>query len=430
MNGRTRAQAFVDGLPKAPSHNEETKQDKKITRKLPPEPPQPSGTVSRSPYLYTLAETATLGQCTTGRCYIFPSESSPPKDGALWTSVRSTDKTCEPPPNISLSEPMIIARTPLRISLGGGGSDLPSYYERFGGAFISAAIDKYIYIAINNTFTNEYTIRYSSQERVSGPDEIRHPIVREAIKLHKLAPTEIVSLADIPAGTGLGSSGSFTVCLLRAIYAYKRELVTTASLAEEACHIEMDLLREPVGKQDQYIAAYGGVSYFEIDKTGQVAVSPLALTNQGLHDLEDHLMLFFTGYSRSAATLLADQKTKSETGDHEMIKELQFVVELGHEIRKVLLAGQNREFARLMREHWLRKRGRSSGISNDKIDRWYDVAMANGALGGKLVGAGGGGFLLFYADDVKGVRAAMAQEGLEEVRFKFDFDGSTVLMRE
>jgi D-glycero-alpha-D-manno-heptose-7-phosphate kinase len=325
---------------------------------------------------------------------------------------------------------MIIARTPLRISIGGGGSDLPSYYERFGGSFISAAIDKYVYIAINKIFTDEYLIRYSSQERVTDPDEIRHPIVREVMKLHRLDPIEIVSLADIPAGTGLGSSGSFTVCLLRAIYAYKRELVTTSSLAEEACHIEMNLLKEPVGKQDQYIAAYGGITCFDIDKGGQVSVSPLALTNRALHDLEDHLVLFFTGYSRSASSLLADQNTKSQAGDDEMIKNLQFVVELGHQIKKALLAGDNRKFAELMHEHWLHKRKRSSGMSNDNINRWYDAAKANGAVGGKLVGAGGGGFLLFYADDVAGVRQAMAGEGLEEVRFKFDFDGSTILSRD
>jgi D-glycero-alpha-D-manno-heptose-7-phosphate kinase len=325
---------------------------------------------------------------------------------------------------------MIIARAPLRISIGGGGSDLPSYYERFGGFFISAAIDKYIYIGINKAFTNEYVIRYSSQERVGDSNEILHPIVREAIKLHGLAPLEIVSLADIPAGTGLGSSGSFAVCLLRAIYAHKRELVTTSSLAEEACHIEMNLLKEPVGKQDQYIAAFGGITCFEIETAGQVKASPLAITNSGLHDLEDHLLLYFTGYSRSASTLLADQKAKSQAGDDEMIKNLQFVVELGHEIRKALLAADNRKFAQLMHEHWLYKRRRTSGMSNDNINRWYDAAMANGAVGGKLVGAGGGGFLLFYAEDTAGVRQAMAREGLEEVRFKFDFDGATILIRD
>lgn len=325
---------------------------------------------------------------------------------------------------------MIIARTPLRISIGGGGSDLPSYYERFGSFFISAAIDKYIYIGINKTFTNEYSIRYSSQERVTDPALLQHPIVREAIKLHKLDPLEIVSLADIPAGTGLGSSGAFTVGLLRAIYAYKRELVTTSSLAEEACHIEMNLLQEPVGKQDQYIAAFGGLTCFEIERNGQVTVSPLSIKNPAMHDLEDHLMLFFTGYSRSASTLLADQKAKSQTADEDMINNLHFVVELGREIKKALLAGDNRAFAKLMHEHWLRKRTRSTGMSNDNINRWYDAAMANGALGGKLVGAGGGGFLLFYAADPKGVRDAMAKEGLEEIRFKFDFGGSTILIRE
>jgi D-glycero-alpha-D-manno-heptose-7-phosphate kinase len=325
---------------------------------------------------------------------------------------------------------MIIARTPLRISIGGGGSDLPSYYERFGGSFISAAIDKYVYIAINKIFTSEYLIRYSSQERVTSFDEIRHPIVREVMKLHRLDPIEIVSLADIPAGTGLGSSGSFTVCLLRAIYAYKRELITTSSLAEEACHIEMNLLQEPVGKQDQYIAAYGGITCFDVERDGRVSVSPLALTNRALHDLEDHLVLFFTGYSRSASSLLADQNSKSQAGDDDMIKNLQFVVELGQQIKNALLAGDNRKFAELMHEHWLHKRKRSSGMSNDSINRWYDAARANGAVGGKLVGAGGGGFLLFYADDVAGVRQAMAGEDLEEVRFKFDFDGSTILSRD
>lgn len=325
---------------------------------------------------------------------------------------------------------MIIVRTPLRISIGGGGSDLPSYYELFGGFFLSAAIDKHVYIGINRNFSRDYFIRYSSQERTTDPAEIKHPIVREAVKLHRLGPLEIVSLADIPAGTGLGSSGSFTVGLLRAIYAYKRELVTPGSLAEEACHIEMNLLKEPVGKQDQYIAAYGGITCFEIDTQGHVQASPLALTNEGLHDLEDHLLLFFTGYSRSASALLSEQKQRSQTGDQDMINNLHFVVELGKEIRKALLAGDNKQFARLMHEHWLHKRRRSESMSNDAINRWYEAAIANGAIGGKLVGAGGGGFLLFYANDVAGVRQAMTEEGLDEIRFKFDFEGSSVLIRE
>jgi D-glycero-alpha-D-manno-heptose-7-phosphate kinase len=207
-------------------------------------------------------------------------------------------------------------------------------------------------------------------------------------------------------------------------------LVTAASLAEEACHIEMNLLNEPAGKQDPYIAAYGGITCFEIDTQGQVQASPLALTNEGLHDLEDHLLLFFTGYSRSASALLSEQKQRSQTGDQDMINNLHFVVELGREIRKALVAGDNKQFARLMHEHWQRKRRRSETMSNDAINRWYDAAIANGAIGGKLVGAGGGGFLLFYANDVAGVRQAMTEEGLDEIRFKFDFEGSTVLIRE
>jgi D-glycero-alpha-D-manno-heptose-7-phosphate kinase len=325
---------------------------------------------------------------------------------------------------------MIMARAPLRISLGGGGSDLPSYYVQFGGFVISAAIDKYVYVGMNKTFANEYFIRYSLQERVKDPGDIHHPVVREAIKLHGIGPIELVSVADVPAGTGLGSSGAFAVSLLRAIYAYKRELVTSSSLAEEACHIEMDILQEPIGKQDQYIAAFGGISCFEIERSGRVEVSPLAITKAGLHDLEDHLVLFFTGYARSASALLTRQHSLSQAGDDDMIKALHFAVELGREVKKALLAGDNRAFASLMHQHWLRKRERLSGTSNHNIDRWYDAAMANGALGGKLVGAGGGGFLIFYADDVAGVRQAMTQEGLEEVRFRFDFDGSVVLVRE
>jgi D-glycero-alpha-D-manno-heptose-7-phosphate kinase len=325
---------------------------------------------------------------------------------------------------------MIISRTPLRISIGGGGSDLPSYYSKFGGFFISAAINKHIYVGMKKTFTNDYFIRYSTQQRTFNVDEIVHPVVREALKAHGIGPVEVVSLADIPAGTGLGSSGTFAVGLLRAIYAYKRELVTIPALAEEACHIEMDILHEPVGKQDQYIAAFGGITCFEIDRQGHVTVTPLPVPNATLHNLEDHLLLFFTGYSRSASSLLAEQQQRSHADDAEMISNLHFVVELGREIKKTLVDGDARRFADLMHQHWMRKRGRSRGMSNEAIDRWYDAAMANGARGGKLVGAGGGGFLMFYADDVAGVRRTMAEMGLEEVRFTFDFDGSTVLIRE
>ncbi len=325
---------------------------------------------------------------------------------------------------------MIITRTPLRITLGGGGTDLPSYYRRHGGSVISAAIDKYVYIGINRTFTDDYFIKYSALERVQEIDDIAHPIVREAMRLHPVGPAlELVSLADIPAGTGLGSSGTFTVGLLRALYAFKREHVTAGALAEEACHIEIDLLGQPVGKQDQYIAAFGGLTCFEFGHSGRVQVSPLAISNETLHDLEEHLVMFFTGYSRQSSEVLRDQQQRSEAGDERMFESLHMVKKLGAATKEALEAGDTARFATLMHEHWLHKKERSQGISSTEINRWYDLGMENGALGGKLVGAGAGGFLLFYATDRARLRDAMTSAGLTELRFAFDHDGSTVTAR-
>jgi D-glycero-alpha-D-manno-heptose-7-phosphate kinase len=325
---------------------------------------------------------------------------------------------------------MIITRTPLRISIGGGGTDLPSFYEREGGFVISAAISKYIYIGINPIFVADYVLKYSELERVTSIDEIAHPLIREALRMHCIEPgVEIMSLADIPAGTGLGSSASFTVGLLRALYAYQREHVTQWTLAEQACRIEMDLLAEPVGKQDQYIASFGGVTCFEFAADGSVTVNPLRITSQTLHDLEENLLMFFTGYARSAGAVLEDQRTKSRAGDAAMLDNLRFIKNTGREIAKVLEAGETEQFAGLMHDHWMRKRERSETMSNSTIDDWYDFAMRNGALGGKLVGAGNGGFLLFYARDREGLRKAMLETGLQEVRFTFDHDGSIVSVR-
>jgi D-glycero-alpha-D-manno-heptose-7-phosphate kinase len=329
---------------------------------------------------------------------------------------------------------LIITRTPLRISIGGGGTDLPSYYERNGGMVISAAINKYVYIAVNRTFTDDYFIKYSELERATDVSEIRHPIVREALQMHSVGPSlELVSLADIPAGTGLGSSGTFTVGLLRALYALKREHVSAGALAEEACHIEIERLGRAVGKQDQYIAAFGGLTCFDFATDGRVHVSPLAISQQTLHDLEEHLLLFFTGYSRQAEALLEHQKTQSEKGDSSMIQNLDNVVRVGAEVKAALEAGDTGHFADLMHEHWEIKRARltaSSGNQDAEINRWYELGRASGARGGKLVGAGGGGFLLFYAEDPAKLREAMAAENLHEVRFAFDHDGSTVVTRD
>jgi D-glycero-alpha-D-manno-heptose-7-phosphate kinase len=326
---------------------------------------------------------------------------------------------------------MLITRTPLRISIGGGGTDLPSYYQRYGGFVISAAITKYIYIGINRTFTDDYFLKYSALERVKTIDEVEHSIFREALRLHQVKPSiEIVSLADIPAGTGLGSSGTFTVGLLRALYAHKRESVPTETLAEEACHIEMNLLGQPIGKQDQYIAAHGGISCFDFCPDGRVKVSPLQISHDTTCHLEDHLLMYFTGYSRSSETILDDQKKRTETNDSAMIDNLHFVKQIGQEIKARLERDDVRGFAELMHEHWLHKRARTKGMSNQCIDHWYEVARTNGVVGGKLIGAGGGGFLLFYTEDAPSLRKAMAREGLQEVRFKFDHDGSTVTARD
>lgn len=325
---------------------------------------------------------------------------------------------------------MIITRTPLRITLGGGGTDLPSYYREHGGYVLSAAISKYIYIAVNRTFTDDYFIKYSALERVERPEDIDHPLVREALVAHPIGPSlELVSIADIPAGTGLGSSGAFIVGLLRTIYAFKREHVTAGALAEEACSIEIDRLCQPVGKQDQYIAAFGGLTCFTFERDESVQVKPLSISNETLHDLEEHLLMFFTGYSRDATSVLEDQRRRSDAGDGDMLENLHRVKASGREVTKALEDGDTRTFAELMHQHWRAKQRRSAGMSNERIDKWYEAGLSAGALGGKLVGAGGGGFLLFYAEDQASVRSAMAVEGLTEVRFFFDHDGSTVTVR-
>ena len=327
---------------------------------------------------------------------------------------------------------MLITRTPFRISIGGGGTDLPSYYEQFSGFFISASINRYVYISLHNrTFTDDYVLKYSQMEKVNHIDEIQHRIIRTVFAKHDIQPgIEMVSVADLPAGTGLGSSGSFTVGLLKAVHAFQRQLTSTFHLAEEACHIELDLLKEPIGKQDQYIAAFGGITCFEIAPNGAVDVKPLRLSNETLYDLEDHLLLFFTGYSRSASEVLSDQKQRTEKADQTMIDSLHYVKELGWKIKEQLEAGDTIGFAEAMDLHWQKKKIRSHNISNPKINAWYDKARAAGALGGKLIGAGGGGFLLFYARDKAQLRKAMAQEGLQEIRFFFDQEGSKVIVQE
>lgn len=324
---------------------------------------------------------------------------------------------------------MIITRSPLRISLGGGGTDLPSYYRKHGGFVLSAAINRYVYITINEAFRPRIILKYSKLEDVERWEDIQHPIIREALRLTGVMGPylEIVSLSDIPAGTGLGSSGSFTTALLRALHTMKRSFVPPQELAEQACHIEIDLLKEPVGKQDQYIAAFGGITCFDFLPDDRVVAEPLKIAPETLANLEDSLLLFFTGASRSAAEVLRDQDTRTRDESSEMLENLHFTKQLGHESRDALLAGDLRKFAELMHVHWEHKKKRSPGMSSGFIDEMYERARAHGALGGKLIGAGGGGFLMLYTEDKIRLRSAMRGAGLREVRLQFDFSGTSVL---
>ena len=326
---------------------------------------------------------------------------------------------------------MIITRSPLRVSLGGGGTDLPSYYRKHSGFLIAAAIDKYVYITLHQTFQPGLILKYSKLEQVAEVDDVQHPIVREALRSVGVTEPhlEITSMADIPAGTGLGSRGSFTTALLKALHAYRKNIVHPQALAEQACSIEIDRLGEPIGKQDQYIAAYGGLTCFQFLPNGHVEACPLKITAETLYNLEDNLLLFFTGYSRSASSILKDQDSRSKVSDKEMTDNLHFVKELGYQSQDALERGDLPKFGELMNVHWEHKKRRSGSMSNGDIDRWYDVAMENGALGGKLIGAGGGGFLMFYASDKPRLRRALMQEGLREVRFRFDFEGTKVVIQ-
>jgi len=325
---------------------------------------------------------------------------------------------------------MIIARSPLRISLGGGGTDLASYYQNYEGFLLAASIDKYVYVTAMRPFTPGIFLKYSKLEHVSLVSEVEHPIIREALNLLmlKTPQIELTTLADIPAGTGLGSSGSFTTALLKALFTHYHRPLHQEELAEKACHIEIERLREPIGKQDQFIAAYGGITSFTFQKNGKVIVEPLKIPMQTLLELEDHLLLFFTGFSRDAGSILKDQNTRSLQSDQEMINNLHYVKDLGYRCKEALETGKILIFGDLMHEHWEHKKRRSTGMSNSQIDAWYQLARKNGAVGGKLVGAGGGGFLMLLTEDRTRLRKTMSQAGLEEVRFRFDFEGTKIIL--
>jgi D-glycero-alpha-D-manno-heptose-7-phosphate kinase len=325
---------------------------------------------------------------------------------------------------------MIIARSPLRISLGGGGTDLPSYSNIFGGYVLSAAIDKYVYVSANFPFEKKIKLKYSKFEEVIAISEIEHPIIREALRLLdiKNPQVEISSLADIPSGTGLGSSGSFTTCLLKTLSVYCRIPLTNLEIAELAARIEIEILGEPVGKQDQYISALGGITEFYFNTNGTVEYKHPIFTQETIFDLEDNLLLFYTGETRSASDVLSDQNLKTIQMDSKMLDNLHETKAMGLKIRECLISGKVEDFGELMNEHWIKKRERSAGISNPKIDEIYKSALINGAVGGKLVGAGGAGFLLFYSRDKIPLRETMRKFGLPEIRFNFDIEGTKAIL--
>jgi len=327
---------------------------------------------------------------------------------------------------------MIIVRAPIRIPIGGGGTDLPSYYSLYGGEWTSAAINKYVYIAVNKRFENTLRVSYSKTEEVENPDQVQHPIVREALKLLKInGGVEIVSIADIFSNTGLGSSGSFTVALLTALHAFlRKDLPPRKEIAEQACHIAIDLLKEPSGKQDEYISAYGGITSFFASKNGEIRVEPLypqKISPETLRELETNILMFYTGIRRESREPLKIQADATQKKEKEITENLHRVKEIGKEIREALINNDFRRFGQLLDLHWQEKIKRK-GTSDPQINRWYEIAKTAGAIGGKLIGAGGGGFFMFYCENQKDkLRKVMTAEGLREELFHFDLEGVKVI---
>jgi D-glycero-alpha-D-manno-heptose-7-phosphate kinase len=324
---------------------------------------------------------------------------------------------------------MILSRAPVRFSLGGGGTDLPSYCDEHGGFLVAAAIDRYIYVGANRRFYPGILLKYSKTEEVDHVDQIQHPLFREAMRLTGVdGGLELVSIADLPANSGLGSSSSFSVALLNALHAYKREFVATEQLAREACNIEIDILKEPIGKQDQYISAYGGITAFTFEKGGGVTVERVPMKTEVIEDLEMNLLVFYSGIQRKASDVLSEQK-KSITGNKDdAVKRMHRIKELGHETRRLLISGQIDQYGDLLHEHWMNKRKLASNMTDSTIDEHYEAARAAGAIGGKLMGAGGGGFFMFYVrpESRRKVYETLLARGLKPLRFRFDFDGARI----
>jgi len=325
---------------------------------------------------------------------------------------------------------LIISKTPLRLTLGGGGTDLPPYSSKYGGFVVTSALDKYVYLVVKRRFEEEVRVSYSVTEIVKSIDDIRHATVKEALRLLGLkSHLEIVSIGDVPAETGLGSSGSFTVGLLYALHAFKDENSSRQRLAEEACRLQMEILKEPCGVQDPYVAAFGGFICLDIARNGRVNVSPLRISDDAVRELEGNLLFFYTGIKRSSSLVLQDQGKAIEENRSKALEAMHSIKEIGFRVKHALENGDLTEFGKLQHEHWMAKKSTSAEIANGLIDRWYARALKNGAIGGKLMGAGGGGFLMFYCENGKDrVRKSMAREGLTEVRFGFEREGSKIII--
>ena len=325
---------------------------------------------------------------------------------------------------------MIVSRAPLRFSLGGGGSDLPGYYERFGGFVVSGAIDQYVYVAANKRFYDDIRLAYSQTEIVPDRASIKHPIFREALGLLGVERgIELVSVADLPSNSGLGSSSTFTVALLNALHAYQRDFVSTEKLAEEACEIEMERLKEPVGKQDQYIAAFGGVTALTIDTDGRVHVEPVPVRPDVLDDLQNSLLILYSGVERPARSVLGEQGERLRQGDAASVEGMHRIKALGKDVHRLLVGGNLDRYGDILHEHWLHKRGQAGGMTDARLDEIYEDARHAGALGGKIIGAGGGGFFMFYVrpGERRRVRESLARHGLRSLRFRFEMDGARIV---
>jgi D-glycero-alpha-D-manno-heptose-7-phosphate kinase len=328
---------------------------------------------------------------------------------------------------------MIISRSPVRITLGGGGTDLPSYYSKYGGALIAAAIDKYTLVTAHTRFDDDIKLNYSKTEITKNVDEINHNIFREALKLLKIKKgIELTSLSDMPSSSGLGTSGSFTIALLNALHTYKKDFVSQKKLAEEACHIEMDILKEPIGKQDQYISAFGGITYFEFAKNGNVKVVPIKMSEEARDELHNNIILFYTGIQRSASKILKEQDDRSKNNESQTIETLHEIRKIGVETKKAFEKGDIDKLGEYLDDHWNIKKQLSKGVSNPYIDECYKHAKKNGALGGKIMGAGGGGFFMFYHNGNNTQKTAfikaMGKKDLKKMRFNFDFEGSKIIL--